>query len=622
MLPLKKFLFGALLVVTAVVCSFSPVDLARVFTTWNDVHALQNAFGSDNAFNTTTARRVVRDVRAWRASFSEAIAFAPALAWLPQYGGDMAQAPALAAYLDQTLDAVEPSLQVYDALDANLAHGDSYGAALIALAQEYAPQISAARKAVTQVKPARTKIQERDLSPQTHALLASADRALSEWDAALQLLDAAPALLGNDAPRHYLMLAQNNDELRATGGFISAVGVLRVERGNISVEWFGDSFAADDLARVHPPPPLPLQRYMWASQWLVRDSNWYADFPTSARVAQDLYANDHRLKTDGVIAVDTRFLPRLVAALPNLTLEGQPLAQSNVIALLKASWQPMPPGDMSAAWFNNDRKNFLAAMMSGMLTALREGNAQTGALAQALYRGLREKSVQLYLNDEPAEQAILDANWGGAVEPGADDYLLVVDSNVGFNKVNARVSREIFYNVDLNENRARVEINYQNPSRAADGECDLLKQHKDNSYASMEQSCYWNYVRVLAPRGAQFIAAQGVSDAGIADDVESVAAFGGYAIIPRSTTQSVKFDYAFATPLIRDASYTLNIQQQAGANAAPITVRVKIPDGYTVRGASDVFVWREKDVLEFHETLWSDTPLKIYFNAQRIADGR
>jgi hypothetical protein len=586
------------------------------WNTWNDVQILQRAFASDDVPITPAARSLIRDVRAWRGELSPLISFAPQLAWAPHYGGDFAQYPHFAALMDEILDVAESALGVYEVLDNKLARDASFGAALITLAQENEWQIKDARMALERAKQTRAGIQERDLSSQAHAFLRNVDRALNEWDAALRLLQDAPTLFGNDAPRRYLVLAQNNDEIRPTGGFISAVGVLRVERGELDVEWFGDSFAVDDLSLIHPSPPAPLQKYMWASQWLLRDSNWYAHFPTSADVAQSMYVRDRHLKTDGVIAVDTRFLPRLVGAMGDVTLEGQPLAPENVIGMLKASWQPMPPGDMSATWFANDRKSFLADLMNGMLIRFRTGDVHTNALAQALWRGLREKSVQLYLNDADAQQAILDAGWGGAVQPAASDYLFVVDSNVGFNKVNARVTRDILYTVRLKEKGgdATVEITYNNPSRAAEGECDLLKQHKDNTYASMEQSCYWNYVRVLAPRASQFISADGIRDAGETEDIEAVTAFGGYTIIPRNTTQTVKVNYALTGNVIDDDTYSLKIQQQAGAAASRLTVRVELPDSYAVRGTTHPFSWRGQSILEFQDILYQDTTIKIYFH--------
>lgn len=59
---------------------------------------------------------------------------------------------------------------------------------------------------------------------------------------ALQLGPQMPWLLGMDEPRHYLVMVQNNHELRATGGFISSIGLLTLEQGKISNLEFADSY--------------------------------------------------------------------------------------------------------------------------------------------------------------------------------------------------------------------------------------------------------------------------------------------------------------------------------------------------------------------------------------------
>lgn len=595
-----------------------PSTAALAVLTWKDVRALEQAFNADGASVTESARALVRDARAWQSASAPFVRAASGYAWVPLLGGDLGQAPQLAQFLDATLDAVEPSLTLYERLDAGLGQDDSFGGALISFAGENENEIFRAQSLLASAMQTRANIDERSLSPTMHGLLRNADRALMEWDASLRLVGQAPELFGDVSPRYYMVLAQNNDEIRATGGFISAVGVLAVERGDIRVEWFGDSFAADDLTLIHPKPPAPLEKYMWASQWLLRDSNWDADFPTSARRAQAMWEFDRHLPTDGVIAVDTRFLPRLVGAMGDMSLGGQPLMQDNVIRLLKESWQPMPPGDMNAAWFENDRKSFLADLMNGMLKRLRAGDVRANALAQALWRGLREKSVQIYLKDADAEQALFDAGWSGAVTPGTQDYMYVVDSNVGFNKVNARVKREILYAVRLNENGGDVtlDITYDNPARAAEGECDLLKQHKDSTYASMEQSCYWNYVRALAPRESDFISAQGVDDARVAEDSDSVTVLGGYITVPRNTRETVRFRYTVPASVIRDGMYALKVQQQPGADGTAVTVRVELPAGMQVRGTSHAVARREGRVLEFRETLYQDMTFKIFFETE------
>ena len=70
--------------------------------------------------------------------------------------------------------------------------------------------------------------------PRLQRLLDKLDKLLPLAKDALALAQAAPALLGADGPRTYLLLAQNNDELRATGGFISGAGHVTIDRGRIS----------------------------------------------------------------------------------------------------------------------------------------------------------------------------------------------------------------------------------------------------------------------------------------------------------------------------------------------------------------------------------------------------
>jgi len=56
--------------------------------------------------------------------------------------------------------------------------------------------------------------------------------------------------------------------------------------------------------------------------------------------------------------------------------------------------------------------------------------------------------------------------------------------------------------------------------------------------------------------------------------------------VPRDSVQTVRFQYTLPKDVIRDNVYTLHLQQQAGAVAMPVTVRVELPEGGS--GAGDV----------------------------------
>src|SRR5690606_12016020 len=112
-----------------------------------------------------------------------------------------------------------------------------------------------------------------------------------------------PDLLGVGNTRTYLILAQNNQELRATGGFLTAVGRVTVADGRIVEIDFVDSYDASisrtdlSLPRAHQP----VQQYMVIEIMLLRDANWSPDFHTTANIARTIYSQQTGRTIDGVI---------------------------------------------------------------------------------------------------------------------------------------------------------------------------------------------------------------------------------------------------------------------------------------------------------------------------------
>jgi hypothetical protein len=214
------------------------------------------------------------------------------LTWLPRVGGDVAAVPALldmgvalTKAGDMIVAAVEPTLTaVFDQQVSK--------EALIPLAVETVtqaqPDFKQARMLVTKARAARDQIEVGSLSPQLARQVERLDQLWPMMDLAFELVPLAPALLGIDQPQNYLIIAQNNDELRATGGFISSAGLLTIDQGQIVNLSFEDSYAIDDFTKYYPDPPAQLLDYMLAEIWIFRDANWSPDYPTSAQTMLDL----------------------------------------------------------------------------------------------------------------------------------------------------------------------------------------------------------------------------------------------------------------------------------------------------------------------------------------------
>ena len=269
----------------------------------------------------------------------------------------------------------------------------------------------------------------------------------------LELAQALPNLLGANAPAEYLLLAQNPDELRATGGFIGAVGGLTFDQGRpgeITMEY---SPKVDDISnQVYPDPPQPLLRYMNIEMLLFRDANWSPDFPTAAKTARDLYKLGRGRDIANVVAFDPYAAQDLLTAIGPVTVEGAPapITAANVFDYLRS--------EHDAQGGAPDPKAYIGSLANAMLAKLQSNTANLDlwALALAFRRALSERHLLVAVQDAVAAPIFSRHGWDGAVQPGAADFLMVVDTNMGYNKVNARITESISYTVDLSDPSAPV----------------------------------------------------------------------------------------------------------------------------------------------------------------------
>src|ERR671936_414039 len=77
---------------------------------------------------------------------------------------------------------------------------------------------------------------------------------------ALVLVD----LLGGSGERRYLLVSQNPDELRATGGYIGSAGVVSLRDGAVGLVEYGSSRRYDTPADRRAISPGPFQPYLGA----------------------------------------------------------------------------------------------------------------------------------------------------------------------------------------------------------------------------------------------------------------------------------------------------------------------------------------------------------------------
>ena len=323
-------------------------------------------------------------------------------------------------------------------------------------------------------------------------------------------------LLGVDAPRTYLLLVQNNHELRATGGFISAFGTLVVEQASVADLSFVDSYELFSTEHEYPPAPQAMQAYMGIQLLVPRDSNWSPDLPTAAETIRRLYSQETGQEVDGIITLDLDAVRNLVKALGSISVAGveTPITAANVEQELVQLWEQ--PANQTAHqteatggagdWWSQ-RKDFVPQVAGAALAKLQAGDFDAAALTAEISAALDARSIQVWLAQPQLEQVLVEREWDGGLHPqeGAD-FLAVVDSNVGYNKVDAAMQRQLQYEVSWPAGANRpaevtLTLTYTHPVAASEPGCNPAP-HYGAAYADLIARCYFDYVRVYAPGAA------------------------------------------------------------------------------------------------------------------------
>ncbi|MBC7234021.1 MAG: DUF4012 domain-containing protein [Chloroflexi bacterium] len=531
------------------------------------------------------------------------------LGWVPRIGHDLAAAPALLEAGIHLCDAGWWGLLGLEPVADSLSQPEqpdqsAIERALPALAVSR-PRFAEAEAALASARRAWRRLDGRALSPRLAAGKALGDRYLPLLEGGVKLAQIAPGLLGYERPVTYLILAQNNHELRPTGGFISGAGVIQLAGGKIITMTFQDSYAVDALCppAAHPPAPAPLREYIWAPALMFRDANWSPHFPTSAAVATSIYRRCLGLQVDGVIAFDLDAVVSLLRGLGPLQPEGYPEAVTadTFLRYVAQYWtNPLRTPDTAeqetGEWWRR-RKDFMADLLQAALQRITSApqTIPMGKFAPEMLRALQGKHLLLHLRDPAAAQVLADMSWDGALRSWDGDYWLVVDANLGFRKVNPNIQQSIEYQVDGSAGvpRATLIIHYLNQS-AGTAEC-IAGSRYDNTYEEMMQGCYWDYVRVYVPRGSRLLGVVGSDRAPETGEEEGKAVFSAFLVLAPGASRDLIFHYElpFSPPSageglgVRATSprpstgeglgvrvYPLLIQKQPGTPNIPVQVSV------------------------------------------------
>ncbi|MEV7003552.1 DUF4012 domain-containing protein [Streptomyces sp. NPDC093982] len=250
-----------------------------------------------------------------------------------------------------------------------------------------------------------------------------------------------PAMLGEDGPRHYLLVFQNPAEARGTGGMPGAYSVMTADKGVLALREFGRD---TDMAAARPKINLGTEFHaMYAHNDAVNtwpNTNMSPHFPYAARIWSAAWLDKSEERVDGVLSLNPSVLARLLAAAgPARTADGTLVTAQNVVDLTERATYALYPESVK-------RKEFLLdvarAAAERLLTAVKDPYRRP-AVFLGLYDVLRSGQMTAW-SAHPAEQRELVAHpVGGSLPDGPEPYAGLVVNNAAGTKLDYYLDRAL-----------------------------------------------------------------------------------------------------------------------------------------------------------------------------------
>ncbi|MFA6475195.1 MAG: DUF4012 domain-containing protein [Patescibacteria group bacterium] len=321
------------------------------------------------------------------------------------------------------------------------------------------------------------------------------------------LTESLVTLMGHDKPKRYLVLFQNNRELRATGGFIGSFALIDIDHGRVSSLEIPGGGPYDLMGGLTEQVISPQPLHLVNAKWQLQDANWWPDFPTSAEKIQWFYEHSGGPSVDGVITLTPDIIEQM------LTITG-PIAMPEYDAVVDSDNFYLITQTQAERKYDDTResKKFIADLTPRLLDKLFTVDATTVLpMLQVVYNGLQQKDILVYFNDQFIEQEFQARGWTGEVKSTPGDYLEVVDTNIGGGKTDKVVQTSIQHHASIDAAGNVIDT------------VTLTREHTgqpDDLFANVKNV---DYVRIYVPQGSELLSAEGFTqpDPNIVLPVES-----------------------------------------------------------------------------------------------------
>ena len=388
-----------------------------------------------------------------------------------------------------------------------------------------------------------------------------------------------PPLLGLEGQsRTYVVLFLNSSELRPSGGFIQAVAIITVEKGQITSYQTYSSYEIDRRIGGAVEPPPEIAEVLGESAWYFRDSNWDPHSPTSAERASWFLNKGLGVNVDGVLTLPTTAFETILDTTGPLSLPqyNESITAKNVQERLNFH---------AEVELSDQVKNYPSAVLDAFFQRILEGSSQEFINLLSTFPTLfSDGEVQLNLTNQSEQAQLQQLRWSGSlvipVCPGQFaqvncevDSVYQVESNVGVNRVNTKVERDIHEDVSLKNGQ----VLHQRTTK-------LTNTATSTAWPSGQYDVYFRW---YVPNDAVF---ESISLDGVQVDASAIRSYSDHGLrvigyrtqIPILQSRSIMLSYRRPIQTTLPYSYFFFDQKQPGTALDSYQVIVHHPADETV----------------------------------------
>lgn len=422
------------------------------------------------------------------------------------------------------------------------------------------------------------------------------------------------SIFGLDGEKTYLILLQDNQNLRPGGGLINSYGILQLKRGKITKFSIHDISGADKQLRGHVEPPFALRRYLPSAHWYMRDSNFDVDFVKSAQSAANFLFIETGQKVAGVIAVDASFLKNILRATgPVYVADYQETVSENSFSELM------------------QKKDFLESFYKAIQAKFKTQQIPYWSFLRVVSESLSQKHLLFAFADNL--QDIFSVNgWSSSLLDGRkdsggsiNDFIGINEANLGTNKASQFLYRNASQKVTIDKYgdiSSEVVINYSNTGTALSGGdyknylrfiLPLDSEIAKISINNISQSIIKAITDPKVYAAKNFKEPKGLEVEKTVQDSKTI--YGFLVNIPVGEIVKVKINYKLAdkiVPELKIFSYNLRLFKQPGIDSFPYSFSLTYPTEWHMISTPDD-VKSENGKAVFSKKIINDEDISISF---------